>query len=203
MFGLLAWLGFNIAANAKETYDNAAMKSYTKKCDENGNIHYMDNKCREYINGERTYSTGYTDDRGRYHHQEIGVKSGKVLSDKVRNCDNLRVKYDDEAIERAKKNNHLTACIYHPQFKQNVAVELSTGKVIVALMEYTRDGVEHYRKFYAKPDAKEWQYDRAAKGDKGVEITKDEYDRMWTVPETYSCMCDIDMYKALCNGEVE
>lgn len=34
-------------------------------------------------------------------------------------------------------------------------------------------------------------------------ITKDEYDRMWTVPETYSCICDIDMYKALCNGEVE
>ncbi len=198
MLGLLMSLGLFGGAAAKNAYDNVAMKKYTSSYDSNGNHHYCDNNMREYVNGERIRNGGYTDNKGIYHRTETGVNSGKVYTDYVCPSEQLKADYQDREIQWAKDHNVLIANIYQPRFKKQVATELSTGKVIACLMDYKVNGVAHYRKFYVKPDAKEYEYNVTAKGDMGIEITKDEYYSMFTVPPTYSCLpSDYDVVHAL------
>ena len=198
MLGLLMSLGLFGGAAAKNAYDNAAMKKYTSSYDSNGNHHYCDNSMREYINGEKVRNGGYTDNKGIYHRTETGVNSGKVYTDYVCPSEQLKADYQDREIQWAKDHNVLIANIYQPRFKREVATELSTGKVIACMMDYKVNGITHYRKFYVKPDAKEYEYNVTAKGDMGIEITKDDYYSMFTVPPTYSCLpSDYDVVHAL------
>lgn len=198
MLGALLALGIFGGAAAKAAYDNYNMKKYSTRYDENGNRHYFDRLGTDYINGEKIISGGYTDTKGIYHRTEIGLNSNKVYTDYVCPSEQLKADYQKEEIQWAKDHNVLIANIYQPRFKKAVATELSTGKVIACMMDYKVNGVEHYRKFYVKPDAKEYEYNKTAKGDMGIEITKDEYYKMFTVPPTYSCLpSDYDVVNAL------
>ena len=49
--GLLAFLGIYAGSAAKAAKDNYDMKKITRTVDENGNVHYMDRLCNDYING--------------------------------------------------------------------------------------------------------------------------------------------------------
>lgn len=198
MLGALLALGIFGGAAAKAAYDNYNMKKYSTRYDENGNRHYFDRLGTDYINGEKIISGGYTDTKGIYHRTETGLNSNKVYIDYVCPSEQLKADYQKEEIQWAKDHNVLIANIYQPRFKKAVATELSTGKVIACMMDYKVNGVEHYRKFYVKPDAKEYEYNKTAKGDMGIEITKDEYYKMFTVPPTYSCLpSDYDVVNAL------
>lgn len=198
MLGALLALGIFGGAAAKAAYDNYYMKKYSTRYDENGNRHYFDRLGTDYINGEKIISGGYTDDNGIYHRTETGLNSNKVYTDYVSPSEQMKADYQKEEIQWAKDHNVLIANIYQPRFKKAVATELSTGKVIACMMDYKVNGVEHYRKFYVKPDAKEYEYNKTAKGDMGIEITKDEYYKMFTVPPTYSCLpSDYDVVNAL------
>jgi hypothetical protein len=198
MLGALLALGIFGGAAAKAAYDNYNMKKYSTRYDENGNRHYFDRLGTDYINGEKIISGGYTDTKGIYHRTETGLNSNKVYTDYVCPSEQLKADYQKEEIQWAKDHNVLIANIYQPRFKKAVATELSTGKVIACMMDYKVNGVEHYRKFYVKPDAKEYEYNKTAKGDMGIEITKDEYYKMFTVPPTYSCLpSDYDVVNAL------
>lgn len=198
MLGALLALGIFGGAAAKAAYDNYNMKKYSTRYDENGNRHYFDRLGTDYINGEKIISGGYTDTKGIYHRTETGLNSNKVYTDYVCPSEQLKADYQKEEIQWAKDHNVLIANIYQPRFKKAVATELSTGKVIACMMDYKVNGVEHYRKFYVKPDVKEYEYNKTAKGDMGIEITKDEYYKMFTVPPTYSCLpSDYDVVNAL------
>ena len=50
--GLLAFLGIYAGSAAKAAYDNYDMKKTTRTVDKDGNVHYMDRLCNDYINGE-------------------------------------------------------------------------------------------------------------------------------------------------------
>lgn len=200
MLGLLFSLGLFGGAAAKNAYDNAAMKRYSTQYDSNGNRHYIDNNGREYINGERIYNTGWTDSKGAYHRNEIGQSNGKVYTDYVCPSEQMKIDIYDRKVKWAKEHNMLCASLYHPKFKRDVLIELSTGKVVACILDYTKDGVQHYRKFYTKPDAKQWEYRETAIGDYGVEITKAEFDKMWVTPNSYSVLpSDWDVVHALLN----
>ena len=179
MLGLLASLGFLGGAAAKNAYDDAAMKRYSTTYDSNGNRHYIDNKCREYINGERIRNSGYTDNEGIYHRTEIGLNSGKTYTDYVCPSEQLKKKYADEDREYYKAHGYLAYPAYNPQFKRKVTTEYSTGKTIAAVVWcyniFTKE--EHWIKFYTKPDAKQWEYDVVGEYDPGIEITKEEAEK--------------------------
>mgnify|MGYP007077303471 CR=1 FL=1 len=160
MLGALLALGIFGGAAAKAAYDNYNMKKYSTRYDENGNRHYFDRLGTDYINGEKIISGGYTDTKGIYHRTETGLNSNKVYTDYVCPSEQLKADYQKEEIQWAKDHNVLIANIYQPRFKKAVATELSTGKVIACMMDYKVNGVEHYRKFYVKPDAKEYEYNK-------------------------------------------
>lgn len=183
MLGLLFSLGIFGGAAIKEIYDNESMKRYSTKYDDNGNRHYIDNKCREYINGERIYNSSYTDKDGVYHRTEIGINTGKTYTDYVSPSEQRKKKFDDEEKEHWRKEGVPVYLQYNPRFKRKVTTEFATGKVVAAVVWYhnifTKEN--HWVKFYVKPDAKEWEYDVPDEYDKGIEITKEEaesYDRL-------------------------
>lgn len=180
MLGLLISLGIFGGAAIKAGIDNASMMSYTTKKDENGNVHYLDRKCNEYINGEKITWKGYTDSQGIYHRTQVGVNSGKVYTDNLSSSEQLKKQFAEEEERWAREHNRAIVQRYNPRFKRQVTTEISTGKVIACVFDYKYNGKMHYRKFYVKPDAKEWEYNKIAKGDFGIEISKDEWDRMNT-----------------------
>ena len=76
--GLLAFLGIYAGSAAKAAYDNYDMKKTTRRVDENGNVHYMDRLCNDYINGERVKRVETTDRNGVKLYSTVGVNSSKV-----------------------------------------------------------------------------------------------------------------------------
>lgn len=183
MLGLLLSLGLFGGAAVKNAYDNAAMKKYTSSYDNNGNHRYCDNNMREYINGERVRSDGYTDNDGIYHRTEIGLNSGKTYTDYVCPSEQLKKKYDDEDREYYRKKGFPAYPAYNLRFKRKVTTEFETGKVVAAVVWFHNIFTQenHWVKFYVKPDAKEYEYNVPGEYDKGIEITKEEaelYDRI-------------------------
>ena len=78
--GLLAFLGIYTGSAAKAAYDNYDMKKTTRTVDENGNVHYMDRLCNDYINGERVKRVETTDRNGVKLYSTVGVNSSKVYN---------------------------------------------------------------------------------------------------------------------------
>lgn len=76
--GLLAFLGIYAGSAAKATYDNYDMKKITRTVDKDGNVHYMDRLCNDYINGERVKRVETTDRNGVKLYSTVGVNSSKV-----------------------------------------------------------------------------------------------------------------------------
>ena len=76
--GLLAFLGIYGASAAKAAKDNYDMKKTTRTVDENGNVHYMDRLCNDYINGEQVKRVETTDRNGVKLYSTVGVNSSKV-----------------------------------------------------------------------------------------------------------------------------
>ncbi len=177
--GLLALLGLGISG-AGAVKDNIEMKNYSRHIDEDGNLVYMDRHCREYYNGERTRDTVIYDELDNPHRCVVGVNSGKVYKDYYGNSEKNWSVYSEGAYKTSMKYGKLAYGKYDPRFGRPVTVEISTGKVITCLYEETCS--KTYYKFYlsdwALKNRKQSAYQYTAPSDLGVEITKEEYDKL-------------------------
>lgn len=177
LYGLVAG-----ASKVNDRVESERSKRDTAYVNEKGQTICYDNKCCRYVNGEPTYRLSQEDKYGRTHLLTIGRNSGKVYEDSADKKD-----YFEEVTERAYKyaidNGKLAYEDYtDPRFRpKGVVKEISTGKIIHCLWEYTnhKTGQKEYRKWYL---TKEY-YKRFGKssvllppeeGD-GILITKDEY----------------------------
>lgn len=187
--GLLAFLGMYTGSAAKAAYDNYDMKKTTRTVDENGNVHYMDRLCNDYINGERVKRVETTDRNGVKLYSTVGVNSSKVYDTSYgRGTQQLfeMSEHDkQDAIERGK----LAYVQYNPYFGRSVTTEIATGRTITCLFEGKDPETKEpfYKKWYFRPECQDkYDWRNTVKGDYGIDITKEEYYKLKTVPSSYT-----------------
>lgn len=187
--GLLAFLGMYTGSAAKAAYDNYDMKKTTRTVDENGNVHYMDRLCNDYINGERVKRVETTDRNGVKLYSTVGVNSSKVYDTSYgRGTQQLfeMSEHDkQDAIERGK----LAYVQYNPYFGRSVTTEIATGRTITCLFKGKDPETKEpfYKKWYFRPECQDkYDWRNTVKGDYGIDITKEEYYKLKTVPSSYT-----------------
>lgn len=187
--GLLAFLGIYAGSAAKAAYDNYDMKKTTRTVDEKGNVHYMDRLCNDYINGERVKRVETTDRNGVKLYSTVGVNSSKVYNTSYgRGTQQLFAMSEhdkQDAIERGK----LAYMQYNPYFGRSVTTEIATGRTITCLFEGKDPETKEpfYKKWYFRPECQDkYDWRNTVKGDYGIDITKEEYYKLKTVPSSYT-----------------
>lgn len=187
--GLLAFLGIYAGSAAKAAYDNYDMKKITRRVDENGNVHYMDKLCNDYINGERVKRVETTDRNGVKLYSTVGVNSSKVYDTSygrgTQQLFEMSERDKQDAIERCK----LAYMQYNPYFGRSVTTEISTGRTITCLFEGKDPETKEpfYKKWYFRPECQDkYDWRNTVKGDYGIDITKEEYYKLKTVPSSYT-----------------
>lgn len=185
--GLLAFLGIYAGSAAKAAYDNYDMKKTTRTVDEKGNVHYADRLCNEYINGERVKKVKTTDRNGVKLYSTVGVNSNRVYNTSYgRGTQQLFAMSEYEkqdAIERGK----LAYMQYNPYFGRSVTTEISTGRTITCLFKGkdAETGKMVYKKWYFRPECQDkYDWRNTAKGDYGIDITENEYEKLKIVGDT-------------------
>lgn len=187
--GLLAFLGIYAGSAAKAAYDNYDMKKTTRRVDKDGNVHYMDRLCNDYINGERVKRVETTDRNGVKLYSTVGVNSSKVYDTSYgRGTQQLF-----EMSERDKQDNikrgKLAYMQYNPYFGRSVTTEIATGRTITCLFEGkdSETKIPFYKKWYFRPECQDkYDWRNTVKGDYGIDITKEEYYKLKTVPSSYT-----------------
>lgn len=169
LLGGLIFAGAGIAA----AIENADMKSSPYTHLDDGTPVYLDRKCNEWVNGEKMIATyDYTNKKLVY----AGQRSGKVYIDpeanQRRRMDEMSEKYKREAIEAGR----LAYKKYDHRVKRFLTCEISTGKYIAALKGNKYGG--GYRKFYVKPDFDFYNCHCKADDDEGIEITREEFNKL-------------------------
>lgn len=179
LFGLMAG-----GSAVKCGVENAKMMSKPYRYMDDGTPVYLDRLCNEHINGEKVISK-YNYQKGCM--QDVGVRSGRVYYDEQE----VQRKRFDDMNERSRqfaiKQGHKAYMKYIPEIKKEITCELSTGKLIAKLeREKVGDKKYVYRKYYTDLSiirSKMWDgnylpvdaYQEPKDGDKGIEITKDEF----------------------------
>ena len=153
--------------------ENADMKSSPYTHLDDGTPVYLDRKCQEWVNGEKMIATyDYQNKKLVY----AGQRSGKVYIDpeanQRRRMDEMSEKYKREAIEAGR----LAYKKYDHRVKRFLTCEISTGKYIAALRG-NKYG-QGYRKFYVKPDFDFYNCHCKADDDEGIEITREEFNKL-------------------------
>lgn len=170
---LIGGLIFGCAA-IKAGLENMDMKSSPYTHLEDGTPIYLDRKCNEWVNGEKMIAT-YD-----YQNQKLvyaGQRSGKVYIDpeanKKRRLDEMSEKYKREAIEAGR----LAYAKYDHRAGRRLTCEISTGKYIAALQGDKYLGV--CRKYYLnRPDFDSFNCHCKDEGDEGIEITREEFNKL-------------------------
>lgn len=173
----LAALGIS---GAKCAIENSQMKRNTRTVDKDGNVHYMDRLCNDYINGERVQRVETTDANGVTLYSTVGVSSHKIYDTSYgRGTQQLF-----EMSERDKRDNikrgKLAYMQYNPYFGRQVTTEIATGRTITCLFEnISKDGKNEYRKWYYNSIRQgKYDYNTTLDGDYGIIITKEEYEKL-------------------------
>lgn len=134
--GLLAFLGIYAGSAAKAAKDNYDMKKTTRTVDKDGNIHYMDRLCNDYINSERVKRVETTDRNGVKLYSTVGVNSSKVYDTSygrgTQQLFEMSEREKQDAIERGK----LAYMQYNPYFGRSVTTEIATGRTITCLFAW-------------------------------------------------------------------
>lgn len=187
--GLLVFLGIFGASGAKAAYDNYDMKKTTRTVDKDGNVHYADRLCNDYINGERVKRVETTDRNGVKLYSTVGVNSSKVYDTSYgRGTQQLFEMSEHEkqdAIERGK----LAYMQYNPYFGRQVTTENATGRTITCLLGNEYGDKPVYKKWYFRPECQDkYDWRNTVKGDYGIDITKEEFYKLKTVLSSYSCI---------------
>lgn len=199
--GLLAFLGIYAGSAAKATYDNYDMKKTTRTVDEKGNVHYMDRLCNDYINGERVKRVETTDRNGVKLYSTVGVNSSKVYDTSYgRGTQQLFAMSEHNKQENLKYGKNVYSQ-YNPYFGKTVTTEISSGRTITCLFsgKNSKTGKEFYRVWYFRPECQgKLDYNTTVDGDMGIEITKEEFNKLNFGALTCTCMpSDYDVVHAL------
>lgn len=179
--GLLAFLGIYAGSAAKAAYDNYDMKKTTRTVDENGNVHYMDRLCNDYINGERVKRVETTDRNGVKLYSTVGVNSSRVYDTSYgRGTQQLFAMSEHDKQENIKLGYNVYEQ-YNPYFGTFVTTEISSGRTITCLFsgKNSKTGKEFYRVWYFRPECQgKLDYNTTVEGDMGIEITKEEFNKL-------------------------
>lgn len=199
--GLLAFLGIYAGSAAKAAYDNHEMKNYTRTIDKDGNVHYMDRLCNDYINGERVKRVETTDRNGVKLYSTVGVNSSKVYDTSYgRGTQQLFEMSEHDKQENLKYGKNVYSQ-YNPYFGKTVTTEISSGRTITCLFsgKNSKTSKEFYRVWYFRPECQgKLDYNTTVDGDMGIEITKEEFNKLNFGALTCTCMpSDYDVVHAL------
>lgn len=179
--GLLAFLGIYGTSVAKAAYDNRNMKKITRTVDKDGNVHYADRLCNEYINGERVKRVETTDRNGVKLYSTVGVNSSKVYDTSYgRGTQQLFAMSEHDKQENIKYGYNVYKQ-YNPYFEKSVTTEISSGRTITCLFngKNRKTGKEFYRVWYFRPECQgKLDYNTTIDGDMGIEITKEEFNKL-------------------------
>lgn len=199
--GLLAFLGIYAGSAAKAAKDNYDMKKTTRTVDKDGNIHYMDRLCNDYINSERVKRVETTDRNGVKLYSTVGVNSSKVYDTSYgRGTQQLFEMSEHDKQENLKYGKNVYSQ-YNPYFGKTVTTEISSGRTITCLFsgKNSKTGKEFYRVWYFRPECQgKLDYNTTVDGDMGIEITKEEFNKLNFGALTCTCMpSDYDVVHAL------
>ena len=199
--GLLAFLGIYAGSAAKAAKDNYDMKKITRTVDEKGNVHYADRLCNEYINGERVKRVETTDRNGVKLYSTVSVNSSKVYDTSYgRGTQQLFEMSEHDKQENLKYGKNVYSQ-YNPYFEKTVTTEISSGRTITCLFsgKNSKTGKEFYRVWYFRPECQgKLDYNTTVDGDMGIEITKEEFNKLNFGTLTCTCMpSDYDVVHAL------
>ena len=199
--GLLAFLGIYAGSAVKAAKDNYDMKKITRTVDEKGNVHYADRLCNEYINGERVKRVETTDINGVKLYSTVGVNSSRVYDTSYgRGTQQLFAMSEHDKQENLKYGKNVYSQ-YNPYFGKTVTTEISTGRTITCLFsgKNSKTGKEFYRVWYVRPECQgKLDYNTTVDGDMGIEITKEEFNKLNFGALTCTCMpSDYDVVHAL------
>lgn len=177
---MLALLGLKGVASVGRAVDDVKTKRNTTALDSNGNITCIGRTGKYYVNGEETYSWTQEDKYGNTHNLTIGVHSGKVYRDSF---DERMRQENNKAKEkkvRAIKSGRPTYDKYNPMTQRVMATEVTTDKVIVCFGEFFNKKTKKtsYRKWYLQPGQNKYNCQSPASGDRGIEITEQEYKKL-------------------------
>ena len=185
--GLLAFLGIYAGSAAKAAYDNYDMKRATRRVDENGNVHYMDRLCNDYINGERVKRVETRDKNGVKLYSTVGVNSKKVYKTSYDGRTQRLLDISEQNKQREIEYGNLAYLQYNPYFGRQVTTEIATGKVITCLYEGKdpETGKMVYKKWYFRPECQDkYDWRNTVKGDYGIDITEEEYEKLKIIGDT-------------------
>ena len=199
--GLLAFLGIYAGSAAKAAYDNYDMKRTTRTVDKDGNVHYMDRLCNDYINGERVKRVETTDRNGVKLYSTVGVNSSKVYDTSYgRGTQQLFAMSEHDKQENLKYGKNVYSQ-YNPYFGKTVTTEISSGRTITCLFSGKNSitGKEFYRVWYFRPECQgKLDYNTTVYVDMGIEISKEECNLLNFGSLTCTCMpSDYDVVHAL------
>ena len=187
--GLLAFLGIYAGSAAKAAYDNYDMKKTTRTVDKDGNVHYMDRLCNDYINGERVKRVETTDRNGVKLYSTVGVNSSKVYDTSYGRGTQQLFEMSERDKQNAIERGKLAYVQYNPYFGRSVTTEIATGRTITCLFEGKDPETKEpfYKKWYFRPECQDkYDWRNTVKGDYGIDITKEEYYKLKTVPSSYT-----------------
>ena len=187
--GLLAFLGIYAGSAAKAAYDNYDMKKVSRRVDENGNVHYMDRLCNDYINGERVKRVETTDENGVKLYSTVGVNSSKVYDTSYGRGTQQLFAMSEYEKQDAIEHGKLAYMQYNPYFGRQVTTEIATGRTITCLFEGKDPETKEpfYKKWYFRPECQDkYDWRNTVKGDYGIDITKEEYYKLKTVFSSYT-----------------
>ena len=163
------------------------MKKTTRTVDKDGNVHYADRLCNDYINGERVKRVETTDRNGVKLYSTVGVNSSKVYDASygrgTQQLFEMSERDKQDAIERGK----LAYMQYNPYFGRSVTTEIATGRTITCLFAWEHGDKPIYKKWYFRPECQDkFGYRETVKGDYGIDITKEEYYKLQTIGISYT-----------------
>ena len=170
--GILLYGALRSICGIGQAVENKQIKDYSYKIDDKGRPTWIDRQGHQYINGERVVATyDYNNHKLVY----AGQRTGKVYYDYQQDLLNRRNAEDEEEKADELSRGKLAYLKYDSISKRRLTCEISTGKFIAEL-EGRPDGT--YWKYYIEEDGHHWIVNRRAKGDPGIQITREKFDAL-------------------------
>lgn len=198
MLASLLFFGAVAVSGIKYAYRNSKDLSKPFSSTNKGEPLYMGLDGRWRSRSEKLVWKSQPDQFGNDHNLLVGERSGKVYEDSHDNQLRYLNIYDEKNKREAIQNNELVYMKHDDRFGKEVPVELKTGEIIAAYYHVGHRDVNSYRKFYLEhnihkvsddprhtPD-KYWclnlplnyRSDQSKKGDWGIPITQEEYEKL-------------------------
>ena len=185
--GILAFLGIYGASALNALADDVSMMKHSCTVDKDGNIHYIDRLCNEYINNERVKKVETKDKNGVKLYSTVGVKSGRVYKTSYDGRTQRMFDISEQNKQTEIERGNLAYLQYNPYFGRHVTTEIATGKVITCLYEGKdpETGKMVYKKWYFRPECQDkYDWSHTVKGDYGIDITEEEYEKLKIIGDT-------------------